>query len=125
MDHMLLTINNNVNNKFNNEFNNEFNYITNHTPITLPITPPITPPITITTKAKFLCNVCDCVSIGNKGDKLTQAVFEKYGYANCYIERVATKKSVPGTLQIKGDGKKNRLLSICLYNLSWSPQISK
>lgn len=62
----------------------------------------------ITTKAKFICNLCDCVSIGNKGDKLVQDVFTKYGYANCYTDRVATKKSIPGTLQIKGDGKKNR-----------------
>ena len=23
----------------------------------------------ITTKAKFICNLCDCVSIGNKGDR--------------------------------------------------------
>jgi len=63
---------------------------------------------TITTKAKFLCNICDCVSIGTRGDPITQLVFEKFTHANIYSERVATKKSLPGTLQIKGDGKKNR-----------------
>jgi uracil-DNA glycosylase len=62
----------------------------------------------IQTKAKFLVNLCDCVSIGNKGDQIVQTIFEKFAYANCYAERVATKKSVPGTLTIKGDGKKNR-----------------
>ena len=62
----------------------------------------------ITCKAKFLCILCDCVSIGNKGDPVVQSLFEQFGYANCYVERVATKKSVPGTYQIKGDGKKNR-----------------
>lgn len=62
----------------------------------------------ITTRAKFVCNLCDCVSIGNKGDKPVQDIFTKYGYANCYTDRVVTKKSIPGTLQIKGDGKKNR-----------------
>jgi len=64
----------------------------------------------IKTTAKFLCNICDCVSISNKGDPLTQQVFEKFGFANIYSERMATKKSVPGTYQIKGDGKKNRFV---------------
>ena len=63
---------------------------------------------TITTKAKFLCNLCDCVSIGNKGDELVHTIFQQYPYSNCYSGRLATKKSQPGTLQIKGDGKKNR-----------------
>jgi uracil-DNA glycosylase len=64
----------------------------------------------ITTKAQFLCNLCDCISISNKGDPLVKMVFEKFPYANCYIERVAamTRKSVAGTIQIKGDNKKNR-----------------
>lgn len=66
--------------------------------------------VEIQTKAKFLCNLCDCVSTGTRGDPLTQLVFEKYPYANCYVDRVATKKFVPGSLQIKGDGKKNRFV---------------
>lgn len=66
--------------------------------------------VEITTKSKFLCNLCDCVSIGNKGDPSVQQIFTKYPYANCYAERNATKKSVPGTHQIKGDGKKNRFV---------------
>ncbi len=64
----------------------------------------------ITTKAKFLCNLCDCVSIGNKGDTTVQSVFSQFNYANCYTSRVATKKALPGTVQIKGDGKKNRFV---------------
>jgi len=66
--------------------------------------------IDIQTKAKFLCNLCDCVSIGNKGEQNTKKIFEKYAYANCYSDRIATNKSIPGTLQIKGDGKKNRYI---------------
>src|SRR5437870_4108464 len=66
---------------------------------------------TISTKAKFICNLCDCVSIGNKGDSLVQQVFQQFSYANCYVGRMATKKAVAGTLQIKGDGKKNRFVA--------------
>lgn len=62
----------------------------------------------ITTKAKFLCNICDCVSIGNKGDPSALNIFQNYPYSNCYLNRLAIKKSDPGTVQIKGDGKKNR-----------------
>ena len=58
----------------------------------------------ITTKAKFLCNLCDCVSIGNKGDSTVRSVFTQFNYANCYTSRVATKKGLTGTVQIKGDG---------------------
>ena len=68
----------------------------------------VDPKVEIATKAKFLCNLCDSVSIGNKGDPSVLSVFEKCGYANCYVERTATKKAIPGTVQIKGDGKKNR-----------------
>lgn len=64
----------------------------------------------IKTTAKFICNFCDCVSNGNKGDPLVQSIFTKYPYANVYAERIATKKAEPGTLQIKGDGKKNRFI---------------
>lgn len=58
----------------------------------------------ITSKAKFICNFCDFVSIGNKGDPLVLAVFEQFGYANCYIDRVATQKPLPGSIQLRGDG---------------------
>src|SRR5437879_1583124 len=64
----------------------------------------------VTTKAKYICNLCDCVSIGNKGDPVVQAVFQQFPYAHGYNGRTATKKSVAGTLQIKGDGKKNRFV---------------
>ena len=63
------------------------------------------------TTAKYICTLCDCVSIGNKGDQLVLDVFNAYPYANCYLSRTATRKSIPGTLQIKGDGKSNRFVA--------------
>ncbi len=62
----------------------------------------------ISTKSKYLCNLCDCVSIGNKGDTIVQSVFAQFTHSNCYINRIATKKTLPGSVLIKGDGKKNR-----------------
>jgi uracil-DNA glycosylase len=62
----------------------------------------------ITTNAKFLCNLCDCTSIGNKGDDLVKNVFIKFPYSNCYIDRISTRKPTLGTINIKGDGKENR-----------------
>ena len=38
----------------------------------------------ITTTAKYLCNLCDCISIGNKGDDAVRMVFSQFGYANSY-----------------------------------------
>jgi uracil-DNA glycosylase len=64
----------------------------------------------ITTQAPIVCNLCDCVSVGNKGDEMVQKVFEKFNYANCYVNRVATTKSLPGSMTIKGDGKQNRFV---------------
>ncbi|MEO0236787.1 MAG: uracil-DNA glycosylase [candidate division WOR-3 bacterium] len=60
------------------------------------------------TQATYLINLCDCISIGNKGEDLVLRVFNKYPYANTYMERNATTKSIPGTIQIKGDGHQNR-----------------
>ncbi len=62
----------------------------------------------VTTTAKFICNVCDCVSIGNKGDAWVQQIFQQFNYSNCYADRTGTKKATPGEIFIKGDGKKNR-----------------
>lgn len=64
----------------------------------------------ISTTAQFICNICDCVSIGKKGDPTVQQVFDKFGYANTYKDRMATKKSLPGTFNISGDGSKNRYI---------------
>lgn len=62
----------------------------------------------ITTKARFLCNICDCVSIGKRGDDRTLEVFRQFPYANTYASRLSTKKAVPGTFEVKGDGQKKR-----------------
>lgn len=60
-----------------------------------------------TQKAQYLCNLCDCVSIGKKGDPMVLKVFDQFPYANCYIDRIATKKAIPGTVQLRGDGNNN------------------
>jgi uracil-DNA glycosylase len=62
----------------------------------------------VTTTAKFICNICDCVSIGNKGDAWVQQIFQQFNHSNCYVDRTAAKKATPGEIFIKGDGKKNR-----------------
>ncbi len=67
-----------------------------------------TPPQELTTTAKYICNLCDCISIGNKGDPWVLQIFKQFPYANVYTDRVATQKDTPGQLQNKGDGKKNR-----------------
>lgn len=64
----------------------------------------------ITTTAQYLINICDCVSIGQKGDPIVRIVFEKYPYANCYTSRLTTTKSLPGTSQLTGDGKTQRYI---------------
>ena len=78
----------------------------------------------ITTTAKFLCNICDCVSMGPTGDPLVQSVFKKYPYANCYMDRNASKKSVPGVSQM-ADGKKNRYVVNFFVQFYPVPQISQ
>lgn len=64
----------------------------------------------IKVKAKFICNLCDCVSVGNKGDMLVQKMFQQFTHSNCYVGRNANQKSTVGTIQIKGDGKKNQFV---------------
>jgi uracil-DNA glycosylase len=65
----------------------------------------------ITASVKYLINPCDCISIGNKGDEWTQAVFKKYPYSNCYQTRTTQSQRVtPGSLQIKGDGKQQKFV---------------
>jgi len=66
--------------------------------------------VEINTTAKFICNLCDCVSIGNKGEPIVQTIFTKFPYANCYADRVSNMKTIPGTYTVKGDGKKNRYI---------------
>ena len=66
--------------------------------------------VAISTKARFLCNICDCVSIGNKGDKQPLRAFKQFPHANSYSSRLSTKKAIPGTLEVKGDGKKKRFV---------------
>ena len=64
--------------------------------------------LAINTTAQYICNLCDCVSIGSKGDYTVRQIFDKFPHANCYSERISTKKSVPGTIQLKGDGKNHQ-----------------
>jgi len=52
------------------------------------------------TGAKYIAHQTNCIS--NSAAGLAQKVFEKYPYANTYINRV--EKAVPGTIDVFGDG---------------------
>ena len=60
---------------------------------------------------KYICHQTNCISTGGAAG-IARAIFDKYPYADCYLDRTETSK--PGTIDIRGDGKTNRFV-INLY----------
>jgi O-acetyl-ADP-ribose deacetylase (regulator of RNase III) len=56
----------------------------------------------------YICHQCNCIT--NQSKYIAQQIFDKYPYSNTYKLRTQDKKthSIPGTIDIKGDGKKER-----------------
>jgi O-acetyl-ADP-ribose deacetylase (regulator of RNase III) len=59
-----------------------------------------------TTGAKYICHQTNCISIGAAG--LAKNIFNNYPYSDCYSNRKL--KSIPGTIQVCGDGLKQRYI---------------
>lgn len=58
------------------------------------------------TGAKYIAHQCNCVSTSAAG--IAKVIFERYPYADCYKDR--TEKSIPGEIQICGDGLEKRFI---------------
>lgn len=58
-------------------------------------------------KEKYICHQTNTIST-NSAAGIARAIFDKYPYADCYLSR--TEQDKPGTIDIKGDGKENRLI---------------
>jgi hypothetical protein len=57
-------------------------------------------------ETKYIAHQCNCVS--NKAFGLAKDIFFQYPYSNCYQQR--KKQDIPGTINITGDGIKNRYI---------------
>jgi len=57
-------------------------------------------------KEKYLLHQTNCVT--NRAAHLSKDVFERYPYADIYTHR--TEPSVPGTIEIRGDGQEKRFV---------------
>lgn len=57
--------------------------------------------------AKYIVHQTNCVSIG-KAAGLAYYLFNKYPHSDCYKDR--NKPSIPGTIDIRGDGVNTRLV---------------
>lgn len=58
-------------------------------------------------KEKYILHQTNSISTG-KAAGIARSIFDKYPYADCYLDRKETSK--PGTIDIRGDGKNNRLI---------------
>ncbi len=57
------------------------------------------------TSADFITHQANCTSTGSAAG-IARAIFDRYQYSDCYLNR--TEVSVPGTIQVCGDGLINR-----------------
>lgn len=58
-------------------------------------------------KEKYILHQTNCVSTGGAAG-IAKSIFDKYPYANCYIDRIAHSK--PGTIDIRGNGLDQRFI---------------
>lgn len=56
---------------------------------------------------KYIAHQTNCVSNGGAGG-LAKSIFKKYPYADCY--RLRTERSIPGTIDIRGNGINERFI---------------
>jgi O-acetyl-ADP-ribose deacetylase (regulator of RNase III) len=56
----------------------------------------------------YIVHQCNCVSTDAK--TLAKLIFDKYPYANSYKNRTVSTRSIPGTIEIFGDGKNKRFI---------------
>lgn len=62
-------------------------------------------------KEQYLCHQCNCITV--KGAHLSGDVFERFPYANIYIDRLHSgKRDIPGTIIIRGRDPTNERLII-------------
>src|ERR1700722_15166322 len=65
---------------------------------------------------QLIIHQVNCVSNGGAAG-IARAIFDKYPYADCYNGR--TQQSVPGTIDIRGNGRDQRL--VCNLNGQFYP----
>lgn len=56
---------------------------------------------------KYIAHQTNAISTGLAAG-VARSIFDKYPYANCYADR--TQQSIPGTIDVRGDGINNRFV---------------
>lgn len=59
-------------------------------------------------KEDYIVHQCNCVS--NDAKTLAEKIFKKYPYANSYKNRTTSTRSIPGTIEIFGNGTNKRFI---------------